>query len=185
MKLKRFLITAGALGAGFLASDNANAGSSTNTLSVSANFVGSCSFTTTPLNFPNISDVGGAAVTATATVNLTCPNSTLVVFTADAGGNGTTSPMQRNLIGPSSTLVPYNLYLGPGDSAPWAGSLASLAGATNAGDQTDPNDGSSTVYGLTGTGSAQAFTVYGVLPAALTTPPVGAYSDTVTITAFW
>src|SRR5579875_1552544 len=111
--------------------------------------------------------------TATMPVTITIQNACNVSSVAPTTLNfGTQGPL-TSAVNQTSTITvictksaPYNIGLDAGGS-----------GNINA--RTMVN-GSNTVTG-TGTGSAQAYTVYGQVPAQ-TTPPAGVYNDTVNVT---
>ena len=79
----------------------------------------------------------------------------------DNGLNATGS--QRRMASSVPAYISYNLYQDSAHAVPW----------------------NSTTGLLTGTGSAVPLIVYGLVPAAGTTPAAGAYSDTVTMTVTW
>ncbi len=137
---------------------------------VSVTVLASCSVTATALNFGSVASPITAAVTSTATVTAQCTNTTPYSIGLDNGlhANGTQRRMQES---GTSNYVSYNLYTDPGDSLAWTttSGTASCSGGTG------------TCALGTGNGSNQGITVYGQVPVQ-STPPVGAYSDTVVVT---
>lgn len=103
-----------------------------------------------------------AAVNADGEVQVTCSDTTPYDIGLGAGsGSGATVEVRKMTSG--STTIDYTLYSDASRSTVW-------------GDTIDNN----TVSG-TGNGDAQAFPIYGQVPAQ-TTPAAGTYTDTVTVT---
>lgn len=102
-----------------------------------------------------------STVDATASVSLVCTNSTPFTISFDKGINGTSTLDRQMRGGPANEAVTYQLYQDAARTVIW-------------GETTDARSG-------TGSGVAQAFTVYGRVPAQ-TTPAGGSYSDTITVT---
>ncbi|WP_339677463.1 spore coat U domain-containing protein [uncultured Zhongshania sp.] len=103
--------------------------------------------------------------TATSTVSVTCTDDAAYDLELDQGGNddGTTRRMADAGV---TNFVSYRLYSDDGHSTLWGD--GATFGSVNAG---------------TGTGIEQDITVYGRVESGdnATTPPAGAYSDTVTV----
>lgn len=161
-----------ALAGGLLGSGGAWAAAETGTLTVNATVQGACSIGDQTLNFGNISSINvGTAGTlgstldhdSTALVAVICTNGTEGLVTLSDGVNkGTTYRRMKNGTG---DLIEYHLY---NDS--YTTEIAA-------------NNGATTAYTITGDGTNQSFTVYGrILAAALTNQPLGAYTDSVTMT---
>jgi spore coat protein U-like protein len=137
----------------------------TATIAVTASVDPSCSVTATPLAFLTVP--ASTVVNSTATLNVTCTNGATYEVGLDNGANAASG--QRNLIVTGgSTLLAYNLYQDSTHTLPW----------TNT-----PGPGTSVVQG-TGSGSAQALTVYGQIPSTAS-PVSGVYTDTVTVTVYF
>lgn len=128
-------------------------------LAVSAEVSEVCNVTTSPVAFGTVDVTSGSNVDATGGISVTCTSGTAWAAAADAGnGSGATVTARKMTSG--SDLLNYALYTDSGRT-------------TNFG-------GANTITG-TGTGSAQASTVYGRVPSGQTTVPVGSYADSVTI----
>lgn len=117
------------------------------------------------LNFGQVSNFeAGASANSSATsgsgaINILCNTGTPWKLTFDGGLNAFQS--QRYLSGATGETVPYNLYADAAKTAVIA------------------NNGSVTG---TGTGSPQAYTVYGAIPSGTALPSPGIYQDTVGMT---
>jgi spore coat protein U-like protein len=100
-----------------------------------------------------------------ADLSITCTPGTNYSVGLDAGANpGTPGDIDtRRMKNGTSNFAEYQLYSVGDRSTAWG-----------------DTDGVNTLS-ATGTGAAQAFTVYGRVPAQ-TTPPAGIYQDTVTVT---
>ena len=126
--------------------------------SVTATIVKDCTVSATNLAFGNYT---GAVNSSTSTVSVTCTSGTTYTVGLSAGlatgATVTTRQMQNG-----STLLNYGLFTDSGHTTNWGNTSA-----TN------------WVSG-TGSGSAQAITVYGQIPAAQYVKP-GSYTDTITV----
>ncbi|MHC8397934.1 Csu type fimbrial protein [Pseudomonas sp. MDT1-17] len=146
-----------------------------------SNAPASCGQTVTPYTFPftvtanitnhclinavsalNFGSQGllSAAVYNTATLTTQCTNGTPYSISLDNGLNA--NGAVRRMLGPNSELLTYELYRDSNRTLRW-GSIVN----------TD-------TLSVTGNGSPQVTTVYGLVPAQITPPP-GTYSDTVTV----
>lgn len=135
----------------------------------------SATFTVTATVLPSCTVVGGGTLAfgivtpgnqsdGSVSVTAICTVGTPYTLSQDAGtGSGATMTQRRMSSG--ADILPYGLYRDAARTQPWG----------------DGTAGSSTV-GSTGTGLAQAFTVYGRVPSSATTT-VGVYADTITVTA--
>lgn len=137
---------------------------------VNATVAKSCLVTADPLNFGSIDGLPGAANSdQTSTINVTCAASTAYqVGLAPSNGSTTGAGVMASTGGvPGNTdSVPYRLYSNAARTASWGNVL---------------NPSGNTVTG-TGTGTAQALTVYGrVLGSSVNVRP-DSYRDTVTVT---
>jgi spore coat protein U-like protein len=146
------------------AAQPAYAATTSSTLDVSANVTGNCVVSTTPIAFGNVDVTNGANVDGTGGLSVTCTSGTAWAADADAGA-GTGASLASRKMTDGTNLLNYALY-------------------TNAGRTTIWGDGASgtTTFGGTGTGTAQASTIYGRVPSGQTSVPAGAYADTVTVT---
>jgi spore coat protein U-like protein len=120
-----------------------------------------CQIQTTNLAFPQYAN---AVDPGTATITVTCSNTTPYTIGIDAGGGTSASVTTRSLNGPGAAKIGYGLFSDAAHSVNW--------GMT---------PGTDTVSG-TGTGSAQVLTVYGQVPAGQIYANAGQFSDTVTAT---
>ncbi|MGQ5798116.1 Csu type fimbrial protein [Serratia sp. IR-2025] len=132
------------------------------TSSGTTNSFGSISFGT----YSSLANVITASATGsggTGTLGLNCTTGTNYTVALDNGLNATGS--QRRMASSVPAYISYNLYQDSAHAVPWNSTTGLLTG--------------------TGTGSAVPLIVYGLVPAAGTTPAAGAYSDTVTMTVTW
>jgi spore coat protein U-like protein len=97
----------------------------------------------------------------TSTITVTCTNTTPYNIGLDKGLNGSSVTTRQMIMG--STPVNYSLFSDSGRTTNWGNTV-----------------GTDTVA-ATGNGSAQAYTVYGRVPAQ-TSPAPGTYTDTITVT---
>jgi spore coat protein U-like protein len=116
----------------------------------------------TNLTFPT-SGVLSANVDETSTVTVQCTSGQTFNILLDAGTGAGATVDARLMTGPGGATVEYSLFRDPARTLIWGDTIG---GNTQAG---------------TGTGSPQAFTVYGRVPPQ-TTPGAGNYSDTITAT---
>lgn len=128
-------------------------------LGISAEVSGVCNVTTSPVAFGAVDVTSGANDDATGGISVTCTSGTAWAAAADAG-NGTGATVTDRKMMSGTGLLNYALYTDSGRT-------------TNFG-------GANTISG-TGSGSAQASTVYGRVPSGQTTVPAGSYADSVTI----
>jgi spore coat protein U-like protein len=142
-----------------LAHNAGAASTATTTFTVSASVISSCSISASNMAFGNYSL---AQLDATSTVTVTCTSGAVVKIGLNAGTGSGATVSARKMASGSNTLS-YGLYSDSSRSVNWGNT-----------------PGTDTVN-TTGTGSAQAFTVYGRVPANQTSP-IGTYSDTVTAT---
>lgn len=135
---------------------------SVGTLSVSATVIDSCSVSADVLAFGVIDPLVNAdeATDATASVLVDCSNGTAYQVGLDDGNATTTA---RAMTSDGGTLD-FSLYRDANRTETWGDTF-----------------GTDTVA-ATGTGTTQALTVYGRVPAGQQHVPPGAYADTVTVT---
>ena len=140
------------------------AGTQSSSLGVSATVAANCTISTTALAFGSVDTISASAVDGTGGVNIVCTNGSSWTASANAGtGSGATLGTRRMTSG-SNTLA-YSLYTDSGRTTVWG----------------DGSTGTSTIAN-TGTGTTQAFTIYGRVPAGQTSVPAGSYADTVSVT---
>jgi spore coat protein U-like protein len=145
-------------------SGTALASTATQSFTVQITLTASCIFSsaTGALNFGSAQRVIDSNVDAATTLNVQCTNTTPYNIGLSAGGGSGATFAARKMTGGSATVT-YSLYSDSSRTTVWGDTV-----------------GSNTVSG-TGSGSTQAITVYGRVPAQ-STPAPGAYSDTVTAT---
>jgi spore coat protein U-like protein len=126
---------------------------------ITANVQASCRVTVSPLDFGTIGLLD-TAVTSTASLSVTCPNTTAysVALGPGAANAGPTARTMKK----GAEVITYGLYRDANMSQPWG-------------------DTAGTILGRTGTGAAQSIPVYGRVPVQ-DTPSAGKYSDTVVVT---
>jgi spore coat protein U-like protein len=159
--MRRLLIVTTALiGVVFTQDAWAQAQTTTATIAVTASVAATCSVTASTLSFLTVTALN--IVNANATVHVTCTTGATYEVALDPGLHVVSN--QRNLVvAGGATLLPYNLYQDAGYSIPWGDTL-----------EVNTKEG-------TGTGGAQALTVYGQIPSQATVT-TGVYTDTVTVT---
>lgn len=162
---RRALALAGGAAVLAFAATPAHAVDTTASLSSTATVTSDCAVTTTAVGFGNINVTLNANTDSTGGISVTCTNGTAWTAKANAGG-GTGATINARLMTSGSNLLEYDLYTETTRTTIW-------------GDGTTGNG--STITG-TGTGNAQATTIYARVPSGQTTKPAGSYSDTVTVT---
>jgi spore coat protein U-like protein len=160
-------MTAG-LGAGLLsvvlAATPASAATTSTTLNVSATVTANCTVSSSAVAFGSVNPLSGSNVDATGGITVTCTNGT--GWTAAAGvGSGTGATFASRKMTAGANLLNYTLYTDAARTTVW-------------GDGT----GATGQFSNTGSGVAQAVTVYGRVPSGQVTVPPGAYADTVSVT---
>ncbi|EHK64921.1 Csu type fimbrial protein [Achromobacter arsenitoxydans] len=133
------------------------------TLTIAAN----CVIAATDLNFGS-HGVLNSAVTGNTNLSVTCSNTTPYTVGLNAGTGTGSTEAQRFLsgTGANTATVAYQLYKPGGQTVVWGDTDVSAR------------------VGGTGTGSATALQVNGVVPTQ-TTPAPGNYSSTVTATVYF
>jgi spore coat protein U-like protein len=163
--IMRKILTA-TLAAGALAAGVAQSATTTNTLTVNATVLSSCSVAVATLTFPAYTPLGGAQ-TASTNLLVKCTNGSPFTVLLDKGANGT---IGQRLMASGGNTLQYNLY-------------TTNAYNTIFGDGTA---GSKTVTGTgVGLSTAVQVPVYGQLPDSATNQlaiPANNYQDTVNIT---
>jgi spore coat protein U-like protein len=163
-------LTTGVLAAGtaaiaaLLCSAPASAATVGTTLAANATVTANCTVSSSPLAFGNVNTISGSNVDGTGGLSVTCTNGTAWAASAGVGAGSGASFASRKMTS-GANLLNYNLYTSSGYTTVW-------------GDGT----GSTATIGGTGSGSAQAVTVYGRVGSGQTTVPTGAYADTVAVT---
>ena len=134
----------------------------TQSMAVSATVVASCTVATTAMSFGNYNN---ALLTSTATVTATCSNTTPYNLGLNAGTASGATVTTRGMFvsGTPAVVLNYGLYSNSSRTTNWGMTI-----------------GTDTVTG-TGSGAAQPFTVYGLIPAGQLVAP-GSYTDTITVT---
>ncbi|MCA8493247.1 spore coat U domain-containing protein [Burkholderia arboris] len=144
-------------------------GTATATFNVTLTLQPNCMITANPLAF-GTNGVLSAAINQQTTVSVTCTNTTPYNVGLDAGtvtGSTVASRlMAGTATGNTTTTVGFQLYQDAGRTTVWGNT-----------------QGTDTVAG-TGTGSAQALTVYGQVPTQATPKP-DTYQTTVTATVYF
>lgn len=128
--------------------------------SVLASPAATCTLATNSLAFPS-AGVLSTALRAQADIAVTCTRPTAYVVSLDNGQAGT-APTARKMTSASGATVTYALYSDSARNHAWG------------------NTATQTVSG-TGTGTTQALTIYGLVPAQASPQP-GNYSDRVVVT---
>lgn len=163
MKRRSILLAVALVAAGLLAT-TAQAQTVTNTMPVTITIQDACDISTAPTTL----DFGTAGplmanVDSTSTISVTCTSGAGYNIGLDAGLNDGGLGINARAMTDGTDFVGYQLYQDATRTNVWGETI-----------------GTDTVAS-TGTGGAQAFTVYGRVPPQAT-PPAGTYNDTVTVT---
>jgi len=141
---------------------SANAAVTTTTFQVTATVSSACSVAAANLAFGTYNPLAPGAATATTTVTVQCTLLSAYTIGLNAGtGSGATVSTRKMTKG--ADTLDYSLYQDASHAQVWGETV-----------------GTDTVAG-TGTGVAQAVTVYGQIPASQNVN-VGAYTDTIIVT---
>ena len=133
------------------------------TMGVSSTVAASCTVAATPLAFGTYSQVAAANTDGTSTVTVNCTTGSAWDIALGAGA-GTGATVANRVMTSGLNVLNYTLYRETGRTTVWG-----VTDATN------------TVAG-TGTGAAQAQTVFGRIFADQSdTAPIGTYTDTVAV----
>ena len=140
------------------------AATATSTFTVNGTVVATCSVSATALNFgASIPTPVNSNIDATSTITATCSNAVPFSIALNAGqGAGATMASRKMSSGPNT--VNYTMYTDAGRTTVWG----------------DGTTGSA-INALTGTGAAQAISVFGRIPTGQS-PAIGTYSDTILVT---
>jgi spore coat protein U-like protein len=163
--MKKFLLLMLVLSVCMLFSATAYAATETTTFDVSVTAVAACSVTATGITFPDYNGIG--YVDGTGDVTVTCSNGVSYNIALDGGLQHTT----WRRVTDGTNYLNYDLWKDFGQTSIWGDSDF---------ENTYPTGSS---YADTGTGTAQAHTVWGALFGG--PQPPGAYSDTVTVTVHY
>ena len=167
MNMIKPLAAAAALAAGSLAAPALAQEAATAQFDVLLTIDSTCVFGT-----PDATDIDFGAhpstttdIEATGTLSVLCTPGTPYQIALDSGQNGA-DVSSRAMSNDAGVLVPYQLYQDPSWTAVWG-----------------DTPGTDTMDDLEGTGEAEPYTVYGLVPSA--NFPADDYSDTVTVTVIW
>lgn len=162
MNLKSTLLAASLVTAGIATAPAALAATAPATMAVNITIQNACNVSSvapTAMAFGTLGPLA-AAVNQTSTITVTCTKSAPYNIGLDGGTSGSVSA--RTMVNGANS-VGYQLYSDTGRTVVWGNTIGTNTVASS------------------GTGSAQAFTVYGQVPAQAT-PPAATYTDTVNVT---
>lgn len=140
------------------------ADTASSTLNVSATVTANCTVSTSPIAFGTVNPLSGTNVDAAGGITVTCTNGTDWEASAGVGGGSGASFAARRMAA-GTDLLNYNLYTNAARTSVWG-----------------DGSGTTVVVSNTGTGSAQAVTIYGRVGSGQTAVPPGSYADTVAVT---
>ena len=165
MTIKQIMLGLSALALSASLTPAAYAATDTGTLTVKARIGAACTLKTknATLDFGNLTTVTDKEHDAETSITVQCSKDQDYSIALGMGQNGT------RYMKSGSDLLSYNLWQDANHKTVWG-------------------DGSRTGYVVkqsTGDGSAQKYTIYGVLYKAATTPQAGDYTDTVAITVMY
>lgn len=153
-------LTGAGLMLGLAISSSPHAATAPSNIAVSATVQATCTNTATPLAFGTYS---GVQSDSTASITVTCTNTTPYTVGMNAGTATTATVTSRRMTGAVGVFLAYSLYSDTGRTINWGMTV-----------------GTDTIAG-TGTGAGQALTIYGRVAAAQFPAP-GAYTDTIIAT---
>jgi spore coat protein U-like protein len=173
VRISRKLL-AGAAGLALLTGFNsqAMAATETGTLSVSATITSACSIGDGTLSFGNLAGItanGDGTASDASDVDATASSQITYVCT-----NGTSAAITGTSVNYSASDHTWHMKSGDNDVAYL---LYSDAGKTQLFDDQSGND-----IAVTGTGTPDSITLYGTIAGSELNKPIGAYTDTVTLT---
>jgi spore coat protein U-like protein len=157
-------LRAGILLAALVATTPASAATVGTTLNVDATVTANCTVSAAAISFGNVNPISGSDYDAAGGITVTCTQGTGWTATAGVGAGSGASYAARRMTFGASTLN-YNIYTDALRTNVW-------------GDGT----GTTVTIANSGTGAAQAVTLYGRVPSGQTTVPPGGYADTVAVT---
>jgi spore coat protein U-like protein len=147
------------------------------TIGVTATVVNNCAFSTTPVTFGNydpavVNAAGGADLTGSGTLLVTCTTGDSISIDLDAGaspasGNSAAVPL-RQMVFSTTNFLGYSLF--------WP----SAAGAGGTVTATVWGTGVGSSFGYSATGVQQTINVFGSVAKGQNVP-AGSYSDTVNV----
>lgn len=137
----------------------------TSTLDVSATVTANCTVGTSPVAFGNVDVTSGSNIDGTGGVSIVCTSGTAWATSADAGA-GTGASLATRKMANGANLLNYVLYTDSSRTSVWG----------------DGVGGTTSTFSGTGSGSAQASTIYARVSSGQTSLPAGSYADTVTVT---
>lgn len=143
-------------------------GTSTGPFDVTLKIVANCVISAAPLDFGQTQGLLSTPINVNTTVSVTCTNTTPYNVGLNAGTGTGSTVATRYMSGTTS-----------GNTGTVQFNLLQASGGTNWGN----TQGTDTVAGI-GSGSAQAITVYGSVPAQ-TTPAPDTYKSTITATVYF
>ena len=139
----------------------AQAATATGNLAVSVTISAVCNAISGTLNFGTPSNLGGAAnIDVAGSLTVTCTNTVPYQVTLGNGANFSAGTRRMADAGVTN-FVNYSIFSDAARTTAWTGA---------------------TFVAGTGSGAAQAISVFGRIPSGQTSVPVGAYTDTVQIT---
>lgn len=162
--IKKGLVASVLAGVAALGATSSFAGTATANFQVTATVSSACTVSATNVNFGTITPAQTGTATATGTITSTCTKSTPYTLNINAGSGSFASRQMAGAISGNTGKLAYNLY-------------TTNAYATIFGDGT----ASTANVALTGTGAAQATTVFGQLALNQYLQP-DTYSDNLTVT---
>lgn len=163
--MKKFVLAAAALSAGFVATPAMAANVTTGSLNVNATVLNSCTVVAVPLSFGVLTEVGKKDVDATTTLSVVCTPNAVFDVGLDDGANADAG-QRRMKAGDDGGYLPYEIYTTAARSSRWGNTV-----------KTDTVGGSGQLLGV-----ATVLTAYGRIAANTAPVPSGTYTDTVTVT---
>ena len=153
-----------------LAAINAHAGTATANLTVQITITASCTINAATLDFGSnaATTLVGSNIDNSTTVSVTCGSGSPYSIGMDNGANASGGQRRMNT---GANYINYNLFIDSARTNAW----------TTAASSTTCSSANSCYLG-TGSGSAQLVNIYGRVPSMGVAPPVGTYTDTVTMT---
>jgi spore coat protein U-like protein len=142
-------------------SNDAGAATATTTFQVVANVLVTCTISATEMNF---GDYTGLRLTAQSELLVKCTNTAQWTVGLNQGTGPGATVTTRQMTGPPPFFLNYSLSSDAAGTVNWGNTV-----------------GTDTVAG-TGTGTAQAVSVFGVLPAGQSIAGPGGYADTIIAT---
>ena len=158
------ILAAPILAMGIFGPSGTKAATQSDTFDVTATIIASCSITANDLAFGNYDPLSVTNLDQTTTINVTCSNGAAYDIQLSGGLSTNVAARTMDDDATGTNFLNYSLFYDAARTNNW--------GVTNGTD----------TYQGTGSGAAQVITVYGRIAAGQTTPPVGAYTDTITAT---